>query len=224
MSFFEDTSSRMMTLADSAAKLKQRKQRGFSLPTCWLMTDERLKDPLAVVRRMPAGAAVIVRGRSEDDMRATLAAVLPAARARRVAVVVAGAWRMAAQARLCGVHLPESRACGGRLAPLLGWWRQQPKGRRLLTVACHGRRGLAVAAALGASAATLSPLFPTRSHPGQPTLGITRAALLGRQSQGVALIALGGVTARRCVALKGRGFTAVAAIDGWNAQIDQGKS
>lgn len=214
----------MMTLADSAAKLKYHNTRRGKLPSSWLMTDDRLLDPVAVVQAMPANAAVIVRATSKQAQQALLAKLLPIARARRVRVVVAGNWRLAAQARLCGVHLPESQACGGRLAPLLLWWRQQARPRRVLTVAAHGRKGLAQAQALGATAATLSPIFPTRSHPGQRGLGITRAALLARAAPGVPLIALGGVTAARCRVLSGRGFTAVAGIDGWDRHGSRVKS
>jgi len=56
----------------------------------------------------------------------------------------------------------------------------------------------------------LSPVFPTRSHPGQPTLGPVRFRLLAARA-GLPVIALGGMnraTARRLA------WPRWAAIDG----------
>ncbi|WP_343868577.1 thiamine phosphate synthase, partial [Caenispirillum bisanense] len=50
------------------------------------------------------------------------------------------------------------------------------------------------AAVLGADAALLSPVFPTRSHPGAATLGPWRFSLWAGAAR-LPVVALGGVTA-----------------------------
>jgi thiamine-phosphate pyrophosphorylase len=56
----------------------------------------------------------------------------------------------------------------------------------------------------------LSPVFPTRSHPGGETLGIARFYELAALSE-IPVIALGGMTAERARALD---WPRWAAIDG----------
>jgi thiamine-phosphate pyrophosphorylase len=130
------------------------------------------------------------------------------ARRRRLVFLVAGGdWRLAAAVRANGVHLPEGIAAA-LVAPGLRLWLRRG---RMLTVACHGRRGLARARALGADAALLSPVFHTASHPGAPGLGALRFAQWAARA-GVPVVALGGVNARTAKAL--RHAAGVAAIGG----------
>jgi 8-oxo-dGTP diphosphatase len=74
----------------------------------------------------------------------------------------------AAMARECGadgVHLQAEQLRQGR---------SRPDGLRLLAASCHDREELLQAAALGADFVVLSPVLPTQSHPGAPTLGWER--------------------------------------------------
>jgi thiamine-phosphate pyrophosphorylase len=71
-------------------------------------------------------------------------------------------------------------------------------------------REIGLARRLGADAALLSPVFPTRSHPGGAVLGPVRFRLLARQAR-LPVIALGGMTGAKARAL---GWRSWAAIDG----------
>ncbi len=73
------------------------------------------------------------------------------------------------------------------------------------------REGLAARRA-GAELVFVSPVYPTRTHPGAPTLGPVRAARIAR-AIGLPAIALGGMTARRFRRLRALGFAGWAAID-----------
>jgi thiamine-phosphate pyrophosphorylase len=59
----------------------------------------------------------------------------------------------------------------------------------------------------------VSPVFPTRSHPGRAALGVDRALALAELA-GCPAIALGGMSAERFAALRG-GFYGFAGIDCW---------
>ncbi|MDE2406203.1 MAG: thiamine phosphate synthase, partial [Sphingomonadales bacterium] len=84
-------------------------------------------------------------------------------------------------------------------------------GPRLLRLAtAHDLRELAAARRARADAVLLSPVFPTRSHPGAATLGPQRFRALATRA-GLPVIALGGMTAPRARAL---GVHHWAAIDG----------
>jgi len=82
------------------------------------------------------------------------------------------------------------------------------KGLRLATAHSLAEIGAAVRAR--ASAVLLSPVFPTRSHPGAPVLGPLRFLLLARRCP-LPVIALGGMTKARAARLPVAGW---AAIDG----------
>lgn len=175
----------------------------------WFLTDEmRTQDVAAVVRTLPRGAGVILRHYDAPN-RATLARTLALlCRARGLTFVVAADWRLAASVGADGLHLPEYTARAG-LSSGARIWRRQRRG--LLTVAAHGPRGLARAFALAADAALLSPVFPTRSHPGRAALGLTRAAGLVRSAR-VDVLALGGMTPLHMAHVGAAGFAGLAGI------------
>lgn len=83
------------------------------------------------------------------------------------------------------------------------------KGIRLATA--HSLREIGAAVRARADAILLSPVFPTRSHPGGKVLGPVRFLLLARQSP-LPVIALGGMTRQRAARLPVHGW---AAIDGF---------
>ncbi len=60
----------------------------------------------------------------------------------------------------------------------------------------------------------LSPLYPTRSHPGRRPLGRMPAAALARLSL-APVIALGGMSAKRFSRIEPLGFQGWAGIDAW---------
>lgn len=192
-----------MTLTDAARRLKF----AAHCPRLLLVTDPvRLPDPLAAARRLPRGAAIVLR-HYDHPGRARLAEELAAlARRRHLALLVAGDWRLAARVGAAGLHLPEGWARTGVLAAALGWVRRR---RRLLTIACHSPRALARAAGLSADAALLSPVFPTASHPQAKTIGAVRFAAWSRRA-GLPVVALGGVTGRSARRLPGAaGFAGI---------------
>lgn len=205
----------MPTLTDLACHLKFGGRNppsgpaGRRLAPLILVTDERrLPDPVAAAAALPAGSLVILR-HYDDPGRKTLARRLAVlCRARRLTLLIAGDLDLAV-ATGTGLHLPEGLARAA--SPRVRLWHRQ--GRHPLTVAAHGRTGLVVAGTLAADAALLSPVFPTRSHPGQPGLGLVRFRRLVREA-GVDIYALGGVTAATARALRGSGIAGLAAIGG----------
>ena len=82
----------------------------------------------------------------------------------------------------------------------------------------HNDAEARLAKADAAALVFVSPVFPTRSHPGAPALGIDEAGRLARIA-GVPAIALGGMDRERFAALAERGFYGWAAIDAWLNQV-----
>lgn len=155
-----------------------------------------------MLARLPRGAAVLLR--DLPDAAARRAA--RAARRRGLVPVVAGDGRLAL-ALGAGLHLPDRRATRHLLPFLLN------RRGRLLSLAVHGRAGVARVRRLRAGAALVSPAFATASHPGAPGLGPLRWAALARGLPCAAL-ALGGMDRHRA-RLLGRRAWGWAAIEAW---------
>jgi thiamine-phosphate pyrophosphorylase len=170
------------------------------LPCLWLMTDERIDASvlLAAAARLPRGRAGIVfrHYRAAPGIRRALFDALRViARRRRLVLMLAGDARLAAAWRADGVH-----GCGRRVA------------RPLLRSRAVHDRGQAVAA-VDADLCFVSPLFPTRSHPGAEALGRLRFAALARHVD-APVMAMGGVRAAHQGMLRSIGADGWAAIDG----------
>lgn len=167
-----------------------------SLPRLWMMTDERQgEDLLAAVERLPRGAGIVFRHYSlpERERRSVFDQVKAAARRRGLKLLLAGP---AAEARAWGADGSHGSGRGGgfRSAPV------------------HNLREIRAAERAGAGLLFLSPVFPTRSHPGARPLGPSRFTLLARRTR-LPVIALGGLDAQRARAL--RGAYGWAAVDAW---------
>lgn len=143
-----------------------------------------------------------------EERRAFAAWVRDVARSLGHLVVINGDLALALELQLDGAHLPERRvqelaAARATLGP-----------QRLLTAACHDLAGAAEAAALGADALLLSPIFasPGKGAPlGLAALARARDALAG-QGGGTQLVALGGIDASNAGACLEAGADGVAVI------------
>jgi thiamine-phosphate pyrophosphorylase len=176
------------------------------LPTLVLMTDQaRLPDPVAAARRLPPGATVILRDRDHPARREIGVRLATVARRRGLVFLVAGDAALAAELKADGVHLPEAEL---DRAPAI----RRRHRRWLVLGAVHSAPALRRAERLGIDAALLSPVFPTRSHPGAPTLGPMRFGALLRSAR-LPVIALGGIDRRTARRLP-TGAAGIAAIDG----------
>jgi len=164
------------------------------LPRRWLMTDERLGARLfEALERLPEGAGIVFRHYSLPPRERR--ALFDAVRASRPdsTLLLGGP---AEQARSWGADGSHGRG----------------SGEGLRTSPAHDLAELEAADAAGADLVFLSPVFPTRSHPGVPAVGPHRFAELAQRTR-VPVVALGGMTEARFRTLAGAyGW---AGIDAW---------
>jgi thiamine-phosphate pyrophosphorylase len=189
-------------LARAAARLAV--QARHALPPLALFTDdERLPDPLAAARALPRGSMVVVRSRDGARRVALARAMVDLARSRALIVLVAGDGALAAASGADGVHLPEAR-----LGEAVAW---RARRRFIITASVHSLAALAKAKWV--DAVFLSPVFPTRSHPGRAALTAMRANAIARGAC-VPVYALGGIDPRNAALLSGfAGIAAIGALD-----------
>jgi thiamine-phosphate pyrophosphorylase len=167
-------------------------KRRQPLPRLWLMTDERQGDGLwRALERLPRGSGIVFRHYSlvRAERRRLFEQIRRIAKERRLVLLVAGA------------SMPGGDGTHGR------------PGRGLRSASAHNLRELRAAERAGADLVFLSPVYPTRSHPGARSLGPRRFALIAHQAK-VPVIALGGMNAERARTLGGaHGW---AGIDAWS--------
>jgi thiamine-phosphate pyrophosphorylase len=178
---------------------RTRKKR---VPPLWLMTDARLGTAMpAIVARMPPRSAVVIRPHAmEQGGRARAIRLLRRiARAKRHMLLLAGGGDPAGYD---GRH-----GGGGR--------RICQRGRGYVSMPVHDRGEAEAARKARADAVLISPVWPTRSHPGAPSLGAVGFARLAARFPGCA-VALGGMTAQRMRRLRHHGAAGWAAIDAWS--------
>ncbi|WP_086619217.1 thiamine phosphate synthase [Erythrobacter tepidarius] len=171
-----------------------------TLPGLWLISDARNDAGLErALARLPRGSGFIYRHYHLPDAERfrRFRQLDRIARARGHRVILAGGAQTARKWGADGIYGAPRSLC--------------PRRAGLLHLAtAHSLAELGLAARLGADAALLSPVFPTRTHPGGRVLGPVQFRLLARQSR-LPVIALGGMTAPRARRL---GWRCWAAIDG----------
>ena len=163
------------------------------MPKLWLLTDARNDAGLEhAIHRLPRGGGVVFRHYhlAEPERRQRFETIRRICRARGLLLVLSGTPALARTWRADGSY------------------GEAVRGRTLATA--HGLPEIGRANRLRAGAVLLSPVFPTRSHPGGRTLGPVRFLLLAQRSL-VPVIALGGMNRRSARRLPGFGW---AAIDG----------
>jgi thiamine-phosphate pyrophosphorylase len=165
-----------------------------------LLDDDRLPEPLQVVRNLPRGALVVVRARKEERRSRLAHAIVAVARARGLIVLIANDAQLAAHSGADGLHLSEESA------HLAAHWRALHPSW-FLSAAAHGLRHARARSFL--DAVFLSPVFRTLSHVESVALTPVRANRMAR-AFGIPVYALGGVTAQNASLL--RGFAGIAAI------------
>ena len=167
-------------------------------PREWLMTDERMGEELwEAIDALPEGAGVVFRHFATIEREELGARVAQACRRRALMLAVAGDVGMAKKLGATLVHNPAS----------------DPEGLPFSRSA-HSREEAAAACEAGASLVFLSPVFPTRSHPGREPLDREEARAIIAACQ-MPVIALGGMDRGRLEQLKGEGFYGWAGIDAW---------
>ncbi|WP_301750785.1 thiamine phosphate synthase [uncultured Erythrobacter sp.] len=174
--------------------------RAKPLPALWLISDARNDAGLErALAKLPRGSGWIYRHYhlAGPERYARFRALRRIARAKGHVTILADSALTAREWGADGVY-GAPRALYPRRSGLI----------HLATA--HDLTELGLAARLGADAALLSPVFPTRSHPGGRVLGPVRFRLLARQAP-LPVIALGGMTAAQARAL---GWAKWAAIDG----------
>jgi thiamine-phosphate pyrophosphorylase len=174
-------------------------KRQPALPRIWLVSDARNDAVLdRALARLPRGSGLVFRHYHLPpvERRMRFEALAKAARRRGHWIALSGD---AAAARRWGANAAYGAARQLSRGPALP---------RLVTV--HSLKELGAAIRARADAVLLSPVFPTRSHPGAEVLGPLRFRLIAARAK-VPVIALGGMNRPAARRLK---HPLWAAIDG----------
>lgn len=169
-------------------------------PRHWLMTDERIGDLLReAIDRLPEGAGIVFRHYSlaAEERLALGLSVAELARAKRQVLAVG---RSTVLAQALDARLVHNPAAASALP---------------FSLSVHNEAEAKAARARGAALVFVSPVFPTRSHPDAPALGVREACRLADIARCPA-IALGGMDSDRFLSIDAV-FHGFGGIDCWLA-------
>ena len=186
------------------------------MPRFLALTDpKRAADPYLLLANLPRNTGLVWRTYSASPSRPQLNDLAKAASHFHTLLFLAWPNRHRAMPLPLHRHLPEHCLnkpytdgmfkAGRRCSP-----------QTFITAAAHSERAIIAAAHAGADAVLISPVFPTRSHPGKPSLGIIRFAALARlaRSLGLTVYALGGISdVTKIGRLASTDATGIAGID-----------
>lgn len=183
------------------------------LPQRYLITPEQLSPEqlyTGVERALAAGCELLeLRASHLPELEyKSLAQRLQALCAGRAELMLKGDLTWQAQFPQAGWHLTaqQLRQLAGQERPLAQ--------NRWLAASCHNAEELEWAAALQVDFVTLSPLLPTQTHPGAPTLGWDTAQRLLTEFN-TPVFLLGGLTEQDIERARAIGGQGVAAIRGF---------
>ena len=182
--------------------MHKRQTRAHSLPERWLISDARNDAVLEkFLRSAPQPIGFVFRHYHlpPTARRARYDRLKHVAAHHGHLVVLSGSPALARRWRAHGCYGPPGQI--GR-----------SRGGLIAITTAHDMTEIAMANRKGADAVMLSPVFPTRSHPGARPLGPIRFFIMARHSQ-APVIALGGMNARRARRLAWKYW---AAIDGFS--------
>lgn len=225
----QDTKSALTTIArladrsfgrratyDQKSMCHKRIPHKSAWPNLIVMTDYRIQgDASQWISHMPAGSILCLRDYDMAGREAYATHLASAARQHAVRLIVGNDPKLAIRVKAWGAHIPEGvwRTSYGDIA------RAKAAGLRVTTSA-HSLRALHRAHAVAqphcakevsCDAVLASPVFPTRSHPGAPTLGRMQLLEMTRASA-VPVYALGGVTPHTIMQLGQLKLAGVAGI------------
>jgi thiamine-phosphate pyrophosphorylase len=169
-------------------------------PREWLMTDERIGERLwEAVDRLPPGAGIVLRHHETSTHERVMLArrMADLCRQRRLILAIS---RDVALAELLSAQLVHNPANDPGVLPF--------------SRSAHSAEESRTGCELGASLIFLSPLFPTRSHPGEEPLARVEARAIVAGCP-VPVIALGGMNRARFEEVRRDGFYGWAGIDAW---------
>ncbi|PCJ40102.1 MAG: hypothetical protein COA81_09615 [Alphaproteobacteria bacterium] len=201
-----------MTLADMARRLNQEymasRRNQKNLPAAFFITDQNsVPEPEKIITRLPEYCAVIFRDYDHPARENMGWKLSQTCQKKGLTFLVAGDISLAEKLMAGGIHLPQGLM---HLAPQI----RAKHSRWIITAACHDMASVLQANKLPLDAALLAPVFPTLSHPGDVSLGLSMVGKM-TASTTMPLYALGGVTCENAADLAGSGIAGLAAIRGF---------
>jgi len=164
--------------------------RALSLPTFYAISNVAELGVDEFLNRLPVALAQGLRlvqlrekALSREQLRDLALKMLPLVRAHDAKLIINADIELAQEIGADGVQLTGNQIANLTERPNLAW----------CGASCHSAAELRRAEILGCDFALLSPVLPTQSHPGEPTLGWGKFAEIASGAS-IPIFALGGLT------------------------------
>ncbi len=185
--------------------LKNKSYSAKKLPKMFFFTDRnRIKDIFAVVKNLPKDCAIIIREYDLNEaQRLDFASKISIiAREKSLKVFVGKDIKLANKIKADGVHFSDRES-------FLGF--KNLHRNFLISYACHSEKSVRQAQKYGCDLIFYSPIFPTKSHPNQKSIGALKLRNLATKTQ-TPIYALGGIDEKNIKIIANCGVGGVGGI------------
>lgn len=182
---------------------------GPTLPRLMLMSDDvRMPNPVEAAMSLSPGDGFILRHRDSKERKLLAETLRPMCQQKGVALIIAADPQLAMIVGADGIHIAEiDIPCSAK--PL--YW---ARGSGMITTAAvHNETALRRAVRAGVDGILISPVFSTKSHPGEAAIGMLRFTRMASAST-LPVYALGGVNLSNINRLRHSGMVGLAGISG----------
>lgn len=190
-------------LLNKVANVKNKK----SLPVLWFFTDRfRNPDPYIILNQLPKNSGVVLRDYDLPNRVVLAKNIAEICKKRSLTYIIGADAKLALEVGASGVHIPEFRNIN---LPYL----KPNKKEWIVTSSVHNLGSLRKVKSRAVDLIFISPVFETKSHPNQNTLGTAYISRLVNRFS-VFSIALGGINQHNVKLLNGSGVNGIGAISG----------
>ncbi len=181
-----------------------------NLPSLFFFTDrKRFKNIFSVIAKLPKGTAIVVREYDLDYQQRLIFAlkVKSLALENSLKIIIGKNLSLALEIKADGVHFSDLDISW------MNYLRHKNSARKnfIFTCSCHQVSSLIKAEKSGFDAVFYSPIFPTKSHLGQSSIGVLKLAKIALKIQ-IPIFALGGINHENISLLRGCKITGIAGI------------
>ena len=180
-----------------------------ALPVLFFFTDRKqFPDIFEVIKSMPnAGAAIIVReyDLSHSDRTEFAKKIIKIAKEKSLLVLIGKNLKMALELKADGVHFSDHDNCWKKYSTL------KLKKNFIFTCSTHSSKSLNKSYKSDFYAVLYSPIFTTKTHLNQKSVGVLNLAKIALKSK-IPLYALGGVNLSNLRQLKNCYISGIAGI------------
>ncbi len=179
---------------------KEIRSKNKKLPKVIIIFDDNLFDKKKLLKlKIPKKAAFLLRSYETKKRKKIAKQLLKFCKMKKIKLLIGSDIKLAEDINADGIHFPEYMVKKNKIN-WIGIKNVKFKKKWIITTAVHSIDSLKKAEVLHIDAALLSPVFPSKSHPNNKSLGINKFSKIVKKTK-LPIYALGGINIKNVKSL-----------------------